>query len=593
MDLSQLPELYKTKYGENLSPSRAREQLPNVLSLVREIAPEHNSQVLVFTYYDSSNPAMSTNVHSLFESTEERRTLNGDLREVRLESNISPMRLHQFLPPESQLYTGEYTLTTRSPAELGIASYLATLEINDTLPEDGNKFKELLQLVAIVPGVDAPDKTHKVRAHELVGYHVVLFTNAKLEGVDKKVTTIYDPWFMPPETLASGVEIGQYFCAVIDSETIPHLLYFRCVNIGNKLYSSASQEIKSAPLVEYFMIRMKRYKSIPFPVGSKVILNFLKQDHRYPYNNSPARIRFFNALTQQYIVSISPGIEMQVQKEELIFDLLADESLNQVFFCLQDYLSYYGAPQYLDEQSLSIKARLEEIHTLYPDAVRFQPRLRNVILETQKQWSNPPMVGAIVGEASPNKKIVIVQFLSLYDSGVEASAEKRQWVIHLDRLFISKIQAQNMIDRTTFNLAHSCVYCLDKRATEVYLPCSHLVACEECSEKYFAEHKQTNCPICRNVVMNISLRTFGARVFPAGTLLEGADHPAASQATRSCASCKVKPGTKRCDRCRSVVYCSIKCQKHDWKNGHKQRCKEPDMRGPVEIVGKKKGLRKD
>ena len=31
---------------------------------------------------------------------------------------------------------------------------------------------------------------------------------------------------------------------------------------------------------------------------------------------------------------------------------------------------------------------------------------------------------------------------------------------------------------------------------------------------------------------------------------------------------------KHCGRCRLKYYCSIKCQKNHWKNGHKEECQE-------------------
>ena len=40
---------------------------------------------------------------------------------------------------------------------------------------------------------------------------------------------------------------------------------------------------------------------------------------------------------------------------------------------------------------------------------------------------------------------------------------------------------------------------------------------------------------------------------------------------------KVEPQVgafKHCGRCRLKYYCSIKCQKKHWKNGHKEECRE-------------------
>ncbi|KAJ9184134.1 hypothetical protein P3X46_007905 [Hevea brasiliensis] len=41
----------------------------------------------------------------------------------------------------------------------------------------------------------------------------------------------------------------------------------------------------------------------------------------------------------------------------------------------------------------------------------------------------------------------------------------------------------------------------------------------------------------------------------------------------SCANCG-NNGTKRCSRCKSVRYCSVKCQEAHWKSGHKSKCKD-------------------
>lgn len=41
----------------------------------------------------------------------------------------------------------------------------------------------------------------------------------------------------------------------------------------------------------------------------------------------------------------------------------------------------------------------------------------------------------------------------------------------------------------------------------------------------------------------------------------------------ACDACKVKKeGLMRCARCKKFYYCSEKCQKADWKAGHKGSC---------------------
>ena len=49
-------------------------------------------------------------------------------------------------------------------------------------------------------------------------------------------------------------------------------------------------------------------------------------------------------------------------------------------------------------------------------------------------------------------------------------------------------------------------------------------------------------------------------------------------AESSCANCGAAGGPKRrCSRCRTVSYCSEKCQKAHWKKSHKTRCCDQDM----------------
>lgn len=41
-----------------------------------------------------------------------------------------------------------------------------------------------------------------------------------------------------------------------------------------------------------------------------------------------------------------------------------------------------------------------------------------------------------------------------------------------------------------------------------------------------------------------------------------------------CANCGGVENTKRCSGCKSVWYCSTKCQTIDWKANHKKQCKK-------------------
>ena len=48
-----------------------------------------------------------------------------------------------------------------------------------------------------------------------------------------------------------------------------------------------------------------------------------------------------------------------------------------------------------------------------------------------------------------------------------------------------------------------------------------------------------------------------------------------SHQERRCAVCeKVTADILRCAVCKMAYYCSPKCQKRDWKRGHKTKCKE-------------------
>jgi hypothetical protein len=49
--------------------------------------------------------------------------------------------------------------------------------------------------------------------------------------------------------------------------------------------------------------------------------------------------------------------------------------------------------------------------------------------------------------------------------------------------------------------------------------------------------------------------------------------------TIRCATGCGKPGTKRCNGCNAVFYCSVECQRIHWKkNGHKVACKKTQAR---------------
>ena len=41
-----------------------------------------------------------------------------------------------------------------------------------------------------------------------------------------------------------------------------------------------------------------------------------------------------------------------------------------------------------------------------------------------------------------------------------------------------------------------------------------------------------------------------------------------------CGNCGTTEGTKKCSGCKSVSYCSVKCQTLHWKSKHKKECKK-------------------
>lgn len=67
-----------------------------------------------------------------------------------------------------------------------------------------------------------------------------------------------------------------------------------------------------------------------------------------------------------------------------------------------------------------------------------------------------------------------------------------------------------------------------------------------------------------------------------------ATNPAVQESSEAPASCQVcgKQDIKlrRCQQCRCAFYCSIACQRHDWKAGHRKRCRKanPSTVAPVD-----------
>ena len=49
---------------------------------------------------------------------------------------------------------------------------------------------------------------------------------------------------------------------------------------------------------------------------------------------------------------------------------------------------------------------------------------------------------------------------------------------------------------------------------------------------------------------------------------------------RCCNSNNDKQRLKRCGRCKAVYYCSVMCQRSDWKAGHRNACRTPLQRQP-------------
>ncbi|KAH9798614.1 ubiquitin carboxyl-terminal hydrolase 19 [Citrus sinensis] len=66
--------------------------------------------------------------------------------------------------------------------------------------------------------------------------------------------------------------------------------------------------------------------------------------------------------------------------------------------------------------------------------------------------------------------------------------------------------------------------------------------------------------------------------------------PSGSSDDLSCIVCG-NPGSKKCSRCKSVRYCSSKCQTSHWQSGHKRKCKDigkiNSVQGPRSDFGSK------
>ncbi|KAF5748095.1 hypothetical protein HS088_TW04G00044 [Tripterygium wilfordii] len=58
----------------------------------------------------------------------------------------------------------------------------------------------------------------------------------------------------------------------------------------------------------------------------------------------------------------------------------------------------------------------------------------------------------------------------------------------------------------------------------------------------------------------------------------------------SCAVCG-SPGSKKCSRCKSVRYCSSKCQTADWNSGHNKKCKDYGKENSTQIVTSYAGVK--
>jgi hypothetical protein len=59
-----------------------------------------------------------------------------------------------------------------------------------------------------------------------------------------------------------------------------------------------------------------------------------------------------------------------------------------------------------------------------------------------------------------------------------------------------------------------------------------------------------------------------------------------------CATGCGKPGTKRCNGCKAVFYCSVECQRIHWKeNGHKEACKKTQARVAAAMASAAGGAR--
>ena len=139
---------------------------------------------------------------------------------------------------------------------------------------------------------------------------------------------------------------------------------------------------------------------------------------------------------------------------------------------------------------------------------------------------------------------------------VATQKERRQWSSPLrDRYTSLKIEERMQRVASSDQVFGACNLCGDLTINWYDgVHCSGKSICIECEEtKGF-------CRVCRK----ISLTASSNQASPEFLAACGAE---------PCRQCGKYDSLRACSRCKNVKYCSVSCQKLDWKKGHKAECR--------------------
>ena len=87
--------------------------------------------------------------------------------------------------------------------------------------------------------------------------------------------------------------------------------------------------------------------------------------------------------------------------------------------------------------------------------------------------------------------------VSYYSEPMPVSKEVEQLKQELAKV---KAELNNMKEEKE-QAEKNCIICCDKKANIVFMPCCHMVCCEDCSAKllanYIADGGKNECPLCK------------------------------------------------------------------------------------------------